>query len=254
MEDHKRTRSQGPLSMSEENELIQCGSIQDPVRIEREHSEACRLAREANTMINASKKTVEISEIPQTTAKQAQYTDHTPQPGEISPKQQEYEGHAHITPKSGGILPNQRQTSTIIHTLPDLNEIPPKEPQEVTDLVAMEEGERAETPTKSTQRTPMGEHNAQSNKNLQQKSPQIDTAQHYLDDNFSDVMRSSALGSNVSSLFNTTAFNTTQNEQKVTLDLDPSGWQIYCRLPSTWRKHRSDVSVSSGLLTILQYQ
>ena len=31
-------------------------------------------------------------------------------------------------------------------------------------------------------------------------------------------MRSSALGSNVSSLFNTTAFNTTHNEQKVTLD------------------------------------
>ena len=31
-------------------------------------------------------------------------------------------------------------------------------------------------------------------------------------------MRSSALGSNVSSLFNTTAFNTTHNKQKVTLD------------------------------------
>ena len=54
--------------------------------------------------------------------------------------------------------------------------------------------------------------------NLHQKSPQIDTAQHYLDDNFSDVMRSSALGSNVSSLFNTTAFNTIHNKQKVTLD------------------------------------
>ena len=102
--------------------------------------------------------------------------------------------------------------------MPDLNEIPPKEPQEVTDLVAMEEGARVGMPTKSTQCTPMGEHSVQSKKNLQQKSPQIDTAQHYLDDNFSDVMRSSALGSNVSSLFNTTAFNTTNNEQKVTLD------------------------------------
>ena len=45
----------------------------------------------------------------------------------------------------------------------------------------------------------------------------MDTAQH-LDDNFSGVMRSSALGSNVSSLFSTTTFNTTHNEQKVTLD------------------------------------
>ena len=97
MEDRRRTRSQGLPSMSEENELIQWGSIQDPVRIEREHSEAHRLAREANTMINASEKSVEISKIPQTTAKQAQYIDHTPQLGKISPKQQDYEGHAHIT-------------------------------------------------------------------------------------------------------------------------------------------------------------
>ena len=54
--------------------------------------------------------------------------------------------------------------------------------------------------------------------NGQQESPQVDTAEHYLDDNFSDVMRSSAIGSNMSSLFNTTAFNTTNNEHKVTLD------------------------------------
>ena len=54
--------------------------------------------------------------------------------------------------------------------------------------------------------------------NIQQDSPQVDTAEHFLDDNFSDVMRSLALGSNVSSLFNTTAFNTTNNEHKVTLD------------------------------------
>ena len=71
---------------------------------------------------------------------------------------------------------------------------------------------------KNSQHTPNGEHSIKSNENLQQKSPQIDTAQHYLDDNFSDVMRSSALGSNISSLFNTTAFNTTHNKQKVTLD------------------------------------
>ena len=46
----------------------------------------------------------------------------------------------------------------------------------------------------------------------------MDTAEHYLDNNFSDVMRSSAIGSNVSSLLNTTVFNTTNNKHKVTLD------------------------------------
>ena len=54
--------------------------------------------------------------------------------------------------------------------------------------------------------------------NAQQGLPQVDTVEHYLDDNFSDVMQSSAVGSNVSSLFNTTAFNTTHNEHRVTLD------------------------------------
>ena len=202
--------------MSEGNELIQWGSIQDPVRIEREHAEACRLAREANTAITVSEKQVKTSKILQAANKQTLYTDHMSQLGEILPKQQGYEGHICITPKLGEILPNQREESDTTHTTS--NEIPPKELHEVTDLVAMEEGARAETPNKNTQHMPKGEHNIQSNENLQQKSPQIDTAQHYLDDNFSDAMRSSALGSNVSSLFNTTAFNTTHNEQKVTLD------------------------------------
>ena len=57
MEDHGRTRSQGPPSTSEENELIQWGSLQDPVRIKREHAEARRLAREANTVTSISEKT-----------------------------------------------------------------------------------------------------------------------------------------------------------------------------------------------------
>ena len=99
-----------------------------------------------------------------------------------------------------------------------MNEISPKEPNEVTDLVLMEEGARAQTPNKETYHNSRGECEPQGDENPQQKSPQIDTAQHYLDDSFSDVMRSSTLGFNISSLFNTTAFNTTHNEQKVTLD------------------------------------
>ena len=35
MEDRRRTRSEGPMSLSEETELIQWGSLQDPVRIKR---------------------------------------------------------------------------------------------------------------------------------------------------------------------------------------------------------------------------
>ena len=101
MEDRRRTRSQGPSSMSEENELIQWGSLQDPVRIEKEHAEACRLAREANTVANISEKPVESSEISQAASKLTLYTDHTSQSGEISPKQQGHEGHVHITPKIG---------------------------------------------------------------------------------------------------------------------------------------------------------
>ena len=120
-----------------------------------------------------------------------------------------------------------------------------KESHEVTDLVAMEEGARAETPNKNTQHMPKGEHNVQSNKNLQQKSPQIDTAQHYLDDNFSDVMRSSALGSNVSSLFNTMAFNTTHNEQKNTLDwVLPDGKNS--QLETLRDKHIADFPAHGG--------
>ena len=236
MEDRRRTRSQGPPSLSEENELIQWDSLQDPVRIKREHAEARRLAREANAVANAEERMVETSEIlwviskqvqstahtpqsgkiPQATSKQLQYIAHTHQTGKISPKLQGQEGHTRITHKSGEIPPTQTDNNN--YAMPDLNEIPPKEPHEVIDLVAMEEGAMAWTPHKNSQCTPAREHKPQSEENTRQKLPQIDTAQHYLDDNFSDVMRSSALGSNVSSLFNTTAFNTTHNEQKVTLD------------------------------------
>ena len=64
MEDRRRTRSQGPPSLSEGNELVQWGSLQDPVRIEREHAEAHRIARQPNTVNNESENTVECSEIP----------------------------------------------------------------------------------------------------------------------------------------------------------------------------------------------
>ena len=59
----RRTRSQGPPSLSENNELNQLDSLQDPVRLERENAEARRLARQADTTTNVDKNMVESSEI-----------------------------------------------------------------------------------------------------------------------------------------------------------------------------------------------
>ena len=115
----------------------------------------------------------------------------------------------------------------------------------MTDLVAMEEGARAQTPDKDTYSDSRKEYGLQGDKNLQQKSPQIGTAQHYLDDNYSDVMRSSALGSNVSLLFNTTTFTTTHSKQKVTLDwILPDGKNS--QLETLREKHITDFQVPGG--------
>ena len=70
MEECRRTRSQGPPSLPEGNELGQWGSLPDPSRLERECSEALRLARQVNTATNMNKNTVESSEISQVTSEQ----------------------------------------------------------------------------------------------------------------------------------------------------------------------------------------
>ena len=215
MEDRRRTRSQ---DVSEGAQLIQWNSLQDPVRIEREQAEARRRAREANAVININERAVENSEISQVTEGQPRFTAEAPRLGEILPNQQGQEGHKNITPKSGEISPKRREEDNPQHITENMSEILPKEPNEVTDLMAMEEGVRAQTPDKNVYSNLKKENGPQGEENSQKESPQMDTAQHYLDDNFSDVMRISVLGSNVSSLFNTTTFNTTHNDQKVTLD------------------------------------
>ena len=245
MEDCRRTRSQGPPSLPEVTELIQWDSLQDPVRIEGEHSEAHRLARGTNTVININERTVKNSEILQASNTQPGYTVKAPQSGEISPKQQEQEGHVSVTPKLSEIAPIQTDECNLPHLKPNTNKISPKEPNEVTDLVAMEEGARAQMPDKDTYSDSRKEYGPQDDENLQQKSPEIDTAQHYLDDNFSDVMRSSALGSNVSSLFNTTTFNTTHSKQRVTLDwILPDGKNS--QLETLRDKHIADFPTPGG--------
>ena len=88
MEEHRRTRSQGPPSLSEGNEARQWASIPDLLQIEREHVEALRLARQVNTGSNMSKNTVENSEISKTMSQQIQHIENMLPIGEILPKQQ----------------------------------------------------------------------------------------------------------------------------------------------------------------------
>ena len=126
-----------------------------------------------------------------------------------------------------------------------MSEVSQKEPDEVTDLMAMEKGARALTPDKKTYSNSKNGNGSQGEEDPRKESPQMDTAQHYLDDNFSDVMRSSVLGSNVSSLFNTTTFNTTHNDQKVTLDwILPDGKNS--QLETLRDKHITDFPVLGG--------
>ena len=203
MEERQRTRSQGPPSLSENNELNKWDSLQDPVRIEREKAEARRLARQTSMVTSTAENKVESSEIPQKQpdkeSESHQNIEHTPTSGEIPPKEQKLEC---ITLQLGEILPKQQKKRAPRPSSPKLGEIPQQKAQQLIDSTAVGEGLIVNL----------------NRKDGQQDLPQVDTAEHYLDNNFSDVMRSSALGSNVSSLFNTTAFNTTNNEHKVTLD------------------------------------
>ena len=126
-----------------------------------------------------------------------------------------------------------------------VDEISPRETSEVTSLKAMKEGAIVRTPNENTRNNSKGEKGPQEEEKLLNTSPQMDTAQHYLDDNFSDVMRSSVLGSNVSLLFNTTTFNTTQDEHKVTLDwVLPDGRNS--QLETLKDKHITDFPAPGG--------
>ena len=262
MESRRRTRSQGPPSPTENNELIQWDPLQDPVRIEREQVETHRLAKQRNTVISIATNRVESSEIPQ--EQQEKESDHqqTPTSGEISPKQQKSES---ITLQSGEISPNQQNSESI--TLESGEISPNQRNPESTTLQSSEILPKLQQKGGTILSTPnAGEMSQQGIHRVMTSDPniagegvivdfngrqgqrdllQVDTGEHYLDDNFSDVMQSSAIGSNISSLFNTTAFNTTNNEQKVTLD-----WVIpddrNSRLETLQDKHIMDFPAPGG--------
>ena len=232
MEERRRTRSQGPPTPIENNELIQWDPVQDTVRRERGRTETDRLTGQTNVVNNARKNRTENSEILQ--EQHSDETDHeqrtafTPTMSEIPPKEQPLEN----TGLQTGEIPPTEQRPGDIGSQPgeispekqrledpgvQLGEIPPKQQNGHLNSTSPRLGEIPQQKVhqlKANELTitrPNGEVD-------REESPRMDTAEHYLDDNFSDVMRSSAIGSNVSSLFNTTAFNTTNNEHKVTLD------------------------------------
>ena len=259
MEERRRTRSQGPPTPAENNELIQWDPVQNTVRIERGRTETGRLTRQTNIVNNAMENRTENNEISQEQhsneldrEQRAAYTPTTSeippkeqplentgsqageippteqrsgnigsQPGEISPEEQRLED----TGVQSGEIPRKHQNDHLNSTSPRLGEIPQ---QKVHQL-------NANGPTITY---PKGEVD-------RGESPRMDTAEHYLDDNFSDVMRSSAIGSNVSSLFNTTAFNTTNNEHKVTLDwIIPDGRNSH--LETLQEKHIMNFTAPGG--------
>ena len=245
MEDRRRTRSQGPPSPSEDNELIQWGSVQDPVRIEKEQAEARRIARQAQVVDNVSKNTVENSEIPLVGSTSYEHSRSEQQISEIPPKQQGHTANTPSMPRSGEISPKRQENDRSPSLVQKTSEIPPKESYEVTDLVTMEEGIAGTPHSTGAQNTYNEKANTQSEENQEWQPPQPEFTQHFLDDNFSDVMRSSAIGSNISSLFNITTISTTHNEQKVTLDwVLPDGKNS--QLATKKEKHIADISTPRG--------
>ena len=122
MEERRRTRSQGPPSLMENNELIQWDSLQDPVRIEREQAEAHRLARQTSTATSTAENKVENSEISQKQSNKEsesqQNTEHMPTLGEILPKEQELESIALQLCK---ISPKQQKKRAHTHLLPKVS-------------------------------------------------------------------------------------------------------------------------------------
>ena len=198
-----------------------------------------------STVINIKRKAVENSEIPQVTEGQPRFITEVPQSGEISPNHQGQEGRTNVTPKSGNISPEQTGENSPQYVTENMSEVSQKEPNEVTDLLAMEEGAWALTPDRETHSNSKKGNGLHGEEDSQKESPKMDTAQHYLVDNFSDVMRSSVLGSNVSSLFNTTTFNTTHSNQKVTLDwILPDGKNS--QLETLRDKHITDFPAPGG--------
>ena len=108
MEERRRTRSQGPPTPIENNELIQWDPVQDIVRRERGRTETNRPTGQTNVVNNARKNRTENSEI-----SQEQHSDKT-----------DHEQRTVFTPTMSEILPKERPLE---NTGLQTGEIPPTE-------------------------------------------------------------------------------------------------------------------------------
>ena len=141
MEERRRTRSQGPPTPIENNELIQWDPVQDTVRRERGRTETDRLAGQTNVVNNTRKNRTENSEISQ--EQHSNETDHeqrttfTPTMSEIPPKEQPLEDTGSqaseippIEQRPGNIGPQQGEISPEERRLEDTGVQPGEIPQQ----------------------------------------------------------------------------------------------------------------------------
>ena len=158
MEERRRTRSQGPPTPAENNELIQWDPVQNTVRMERGRTETGRLKRQTNIVNNVIENRTENNEILQeqhsNELDHEQRTAYTPTTNEIPPKDQPLENtgsqageippteqrpgnsgtqRGEISPEEqrledtgvqSGEIPPEQQNSHLNSTLPRLGEIP----------------------------------------------------------------------------------------------------------------------------------
>ena len=127
MEGRRRTRSQGPPTPAENNELIQWDPIQDTVRMERGQTETHRLARQMNTASNTMENRTENNEISQdqysNELEGEQRTARTLTTSEIPPKE---ESLGNTGSQTGEIPPNEQRLG---NNGSQLGEISPEKPE-----------------------------------------------------------------------------------------------------------------------------
>ena len=195
-----RTRSQGPPVSPD----IERDTFPDPQQRARDQAEAIRLTRLAaggETGVTNSEDTrgnsIEQGEIPSVNEANLVGNIEPQGTGENSPENEVQEGST-----------NQENTT---------GEIPPTRGREIRDTGAMG-GDRQ--PQGTPQHSPKVEDisKVESVRSPAELTQGIVDGQQFMDDNLSDVMRNSAIASNLSSLINFTTTTTQKPEGQVTMD------------------------------------
>ena len=200
MSERMRTRSQGPLVSPN----IDRNVIPNPKQIARDQAEAVRLARLAagrNVGLTNSENT---------------HRNNTEQ-DELPPVNIENQAPNGNSQETGENLPEIEAQEEVANHENNTGEIPPNSDQEMSEIGATGEvSQQQGTP----QQTPKVEDisRVESVRSPGEIAQGIVDGQQYMDDNLSDVMRNSAIASNLSSLLNFTTTTTQKPEGQVTLD------------------------------------